>query len=87
MLWYVATMPARAVQISIDAELLKRVDQDPETRQKGRSAFVRSAIASYLRARKRRQLDDAIAKAYAGAAAAMLAETSDLMEAQAWPDD
>jgi hypothetical protein len=56
-------MPAKAVQVSIDLDLLRRIDADPETREKGRSAFIRSAVSSYLRARKRREVDTAIARA------------------------
>lgn len=86
-LWYAANMPAKPVQVSIDLELLRRIDADPETRQKGRSAFIRSAVTSYLRAKQRREVDAAIGAAYAGAAGAMRAEVEDLLDAQAWPDD
>ncbi len=80
-------MPAKPVQVSIDLELLRRIDADPETRKRGRSAFIRSAVSSYLRAKRRREVDSAIAAAYAGAGDAMLAEVSDLLDAQAWPED
>ena len=79
-------MAAKPVQISIDTELLERIDADPETRAHGRSAFVRSAIERYLRARKRQQLDAQIAAAYQGRADVLLAEIEDLLEAQAWPE-
>jgi metal-responsive CopG/Arc/MetJ family transcriptional regulator len=80
-------MAAKAVQVSIDTDLLRRIDADPEARQKGRSAFIRSAVASYLRAKRRRDVDAAIAAAYSGAAKAMRADVADLLDAQAWPDD
>jgi metal-responsive CopG/Arc/MetJ family transcriptional regulator len=80
-------MPAKPVQISIDVELLRRVDAQPETREHGRSAFVRSAIESYLRARKRREIDEAISSAFGKHADAMLDEVNGLRDAQAWPDD
>lgn len=86
-LWYTSNMPAKPVQVSIDVELLRRIDADPEAREKGRSAFIRSALSSYLRAKRRRAVDAAIAAAYAGAADAMQAEVSELLDAQAWPDD
>ena len=66
-------MPARPVQISMDAELLRRIDADPEVRQRGRSVFVRSAIEMYLRARQRREIDE------------LLDEVSDLVDVQEWP--
>ena len=87
ILWHNATMPAKPVQISIDVELLRRIDSDPETREKGRSAFVRSAVASYLDAKRRRDVDTAIRAAYGGAEDDVQAEVADLMDAQAWPRD
>jgi metal-responsive CopG/Arc/MetJ family transcriptional regulator len=86
-MWYDANMPAKPVQVSIDLELLRRIDADPETRERGRSAFIRSAASSYLRDRRRREVDAAIAAAYTGAADVMRAEVTDLLDAQAWPDD
>lgn len=80
-------MPAKAVQVSIDEELLRRVDADPEARARGRSAFVRSAIESYLRARQRRDVDEAISTAYGRQADAMLDEVKGLLDSQAWPDN
>ena len=87
ILWYDATMSAKPVQISIDVELLQRIDSDPETREKGRSAFVRSAVSSYLDAKRRRDVDTAIRAAYGGAEDDIQAEVVDLMDAQAWPRD
>jgi metal-responsive CopG/Arc/MetJ family transcriptional regulator len=78
-------MGAKAVQISLDTDLLKRVDRDPEVRKLGRSAFIRSAIDLYLRAKERRGDDDAIRRAYGGQADAMLGEVEELLGAQAWP--
>ncbi len=75
-------MPARLVQISMDAELLQRIDADPEVRERGRSVFIRSAIEMYLRARQTREIDEQFRKAYSGHADEMLAEISDLMDAQ-----
>jgi metal-responsive CopG/Arc/MetJ family transcriptional regulator len=80
-------MSAKAVQVSIDEDLLRRVDADPEARERGRSAFVRSAIECYLRARRRRDVDEAISTAYGGHADAMLDEVKGLLDSQAWPDD
>lgn len=36
-------MAAKPVQISLDPELLEKIDADPEARERGRSAFVREA--------------------------------------------
>jgi metal-responsive CopG/Arc/MetJ family transcriptional regulator len=80
-------MTAKAVQVSIDVELLRRVDAQPETRKRGRSAFVRSAIESYLRAKKRREIDEAISSSFREDADAMLDEVDVLLDAQTWPDD
>lgn len=79
-------MSTKAVQVSIDVELLRRVDAQAETRQRGRSAFIRSAIESYLRARKRREIDKAITTAFRAQADAMLDEVDGLLDSQAWPE-
>ena len=78
-------MPARAVQISIDEALLRRIDADPETKHRGRSAFVRAAAELYLQARRRQATDAALRRAFAGCADEMLSEVEDLLGAQSWP--
>ena len=79
-------MPVKPVQISMDTKLLDRIDRDPETRERGRSAFLRSAAELYLAAKKRRGVDDQIRRAYEGSADDMLEEIEDFMRAQAWPE-
>lgn len=80
-------MAARPVQVSIDHELLERIDADPEVRERGRSAFVRSAVELYLKAKERREIDEQIERGYRGQADALFAEVEDLLDRQAWPDD
>jgi metal-responsive CopG/Arc/MetJ family transcriptional regulator len=86
-LWYPPIMPVKAVQVSIDLELLRRIDADPETRKQGRSAFVRSAASAYLAAKRRQAIDLAIGAAYGHAADDMEAEVVGLLDAQVWPGD
>lgn len=80
-------MSVRAVQVSLDEELLARLDEDPEVRSEGRSAFVRRAIRHYLKARERESIDRAIVRAYEGLAGEDLAEAEDLIDGQAWPGE
>ena len=80
-------MTVRSVQISIDNELLGRIDSDPEARDKGRSAFIRSAVRLYLEAKQRREIEPRIADAYACEASALLEEIEALMDGQSWPTD
>jgi metal-responsive CopG/Arc/MetJ family transcriptional regulator len=80
-------MPSKPVQISIDTDLLRRIDEDPEVRERGRSAFVRSAVELYLRTKGRRATDQRIVKAYGGRADEMLSEIADLIDDQVWPDE
>lgn len=82
---YVLHMAARSVQISIDGELLKKIDARKDTRQHGRSAFIRRAIELYLELERQRDIDRAYARAYGGRADAILDELADLMDGQAWP--
>lgn len=80
-----ANMPSRPIQISVDEELLQRIDADPEVLEHGRSAFIRAAVRLYLRARERRAVDDAIRSAYAGEADDLLGEIEGLVGGQSWP--
>jgi metal-responsive CopG/Arc/MetJ family transcriptional regulator len=78
-------MGVKPVQISIDGELLERIDRDPEARAKGRSAFIRSAVELYLTAKERREVEERLTRAYAGQGDAMLDEVVELLGGQAWP--
>ena len=78
-------MPARPVQVSMDTELLRRIDADPEVRQRGRSMFIRSAVEMYLRAKRRQEIDARITSAYAERADELLEEVVDLTGARQWP--
>jgi metal-responsive CopG/Arc/MetJ family transcriptional regulator len=78
-------MRSRPIQVSIDVDLLERIDADPETRERGRSAFLRSAAELYLAAKERRAIDEEIRRAYAGQADAMESEIAELLAEQEWP--
>lgn len=80
-------MVARPVQISIDEELLERIDEDPEVREKGRSAFIRAAVESYFSAKEQREIEARLVRAYSGQADALRAEVEDLLNAQTWPSE
>lgn len=81
---YLAIMAAKPVQLSIDTDLLQRIDRDPEARAKGRSAFVRSAVELYLKAKERRDIEERLTRAYAGQSDALLEEVAELLDGQAW---
>jgi metal-responsive CopG/Arc/MetJ family transcriptional regulator len=80
-------MAARPVQISIDSDLLGQIDADPEARENGRSAFIRSAVHLYLKAKERRDIEARLTHAYAGEADSLLDEVEALLDQQAWPAD
>jgi metal-responsive CopG/Arc/MetJ family transcriptional regulator len=79
-------MAAKPVQISLDGDLLQRIDRDPEAKKLGRSAFIRNAVSTYLQAKERRDVDAAIRKAYGTKADDLVEEVEDLLGAQAWPE-
>lgn len=84
---YVANMPAKPIQISIETELLSRIDRDPEALARGRSAFIRSAVELYLAAKGRREVESRLTQAYKGQADTMLEEVVDLLGRQSWPNE
>lgn len=80
-------MAARPIQISMDLDLLDQIDADPEAREKGRSAFIRSAVQVYLRAKELREIEERLAHAYAGEADSLLEEVEELIDKQSWSHD
>jgi metal-responsive CopG/Arc/MetJ family transcriptional regulator len=54
----------KAIQITLDEELLARLDQDDEVRRDGRSAVLRRAANEYLRRRRADRIADAYRQAY-----------------------
>jgi len=86
-MWHNTNMSMQAIQVSMDKDLLKRIDREPEVLERGRSAFIRSAIRVYLKANQRRKIDDEISRAYEGCADDMLDEVAHLVGGQAWPQD
>jgi metal-responsive CopG/Arc/MetJ family transcriptional regulator len=87
ILLYTPLMAARPVQISMDSDLLDQIDADPEALEKGRSAFIRSAVQLYLKAKERREIEGQLAQAYGGEAASLLAEVEALLDQQRWPSE
>lgn len=55
----------RAIQITIDEALLKRLDRDPDVKKEGRSAIFRLALTDWLKQRRRRSIRDAYQRGYA----------------------
>jgi metal-responsive CopG/Arc/MetJ family transcriptional regulator len=80
-------MPAKPVQISMDTELLRQVDSDPEARAYGRSAFIAAAVEHYLAGKARRRIESRLTAAYAGQADALLEDVAPFVDRQAWPSD
>ena len=58
---------------------------DPDARQRGRSAFVRTALRFYLEAKQRRELEAQLGRAYQGRADDLLGEVADMITDQPWP--
>ena len=55
----------KAVQITLDEELLAKLDTDPEVRRDGRSAVLRRAAREYLARRQREVIARQYQEAYA----------------------
>jgi metal-responsive CopG/Arc/MetJ family transcriptional regulator len=75
----------KAIQITLDEELLARLDADEEVQRDGRSAVLRRAADEYLRLRRRRVIADQYAKAY-GNNTGLGAEFGGWEDEGEWPD-
>ena len=71
----------------MEPELLDQIDADSEARERGRSAFIRSAVQLYLEAKRRQEIERRLAQAYGGKADSLLEEVEALISDQAWPND
>jgi predicted transcriptional regulator len=55
----------KAIQVMFDEDLLERLDEDEEVRQRGRSAVLREAAADYLERRRMANITSKYREAYA----------------------
>jgi len=76
----------KAVQFTLEEELLRAIDRDPEAKRLGRSAFLRRAAREYLDRRRSQEIRDAYRRGY-GEHPVSTDEFGPLIEAQAWPDE
>ena len=58
-------MYTKAMQITVDENLLAELDESDEVKRDGRSAVMRRAVAEYLERRRRRAISDRYRRAYA----------------------
>ncbi len=56
----------KAVQIMFDEDLLARLDDTADVREKGRSAVLRQLTSDFLLQRREREIDAQYERAYAG---------------------
>jgi metal-responsive CopG/Arc/MetJ family transcriptional regulator len=54
----------KAIQITFDERLLRRLDADEEVQRLGRSAVMRRAVAEYLRRRRAAHIRHSYRRAY-----------------------
>ncbi len=76
----------KAIQITVDEELLAALDADEEVQQLGRSAVLRRAATEYLRQRAAERVAEAYQRAYGEAPG--LGEEYEGWEGEGqWPDE
>jgi metal-responsive CopG/Arc/MetJ family transcriptional regulator len=76
----------KAIQITVDEQLLKDLDADEEVQRHGRSAVMRRAVFDYLRKRRRKKIAEAYRRAY-GARRAADVDWIGWTAGDAWPDE
>jgi metal-responsive CopG/Arc/MetJ family transcriptional regulator len=75
----------KAIQITVDEQLLRSLDENAEAKRDGRSAVVRRALTQYLARRRSAELDDRIRRGYAKTPADP--ELDGWEEEAAWPTE
>jgi metal-responsive CopG/Arc/MetJ family transcriptional regulator len=73
----------KAIQVTIDEELLRTLDRDPLVRREGRSAVFRTVLREWLKRRRRAAIGEAYRKGYAGDAA----DLEGWAGAGTWPEE
>lgn len=74
----------KTIQITIDPDLLHKIDNDEESMKKGRSAFLRQAVRYYLEQKRLKSISDKYRSGYKQG----LAKDDDLTiweDEQVWP--
>ncbi len=54
----------KAIQITMDEQLLERLDNYPDAGRRGRSEIIREAVADYLAKKEAEGIDQALRRAY-----------------------
>lgn len=54
----------KAIQITVDEQLLAALDKDEEVRRDGRSAVLRRAVSEYLKRSRRKGIAEAYRRGY-----------------------
>lgn len=76
----------KPIQVMFDEELLDRLDEDDEVKERGRSAVLREAAAEYLRRRREERIAREYREAY-GDGADLDRELEGWDEEGVWPDE
>jgi metal-responsive CopG/Arc/MetJ family transcriptional regulator len=74
----------KTIQITIDPDLLHKIDNDEESMKKGRSAFLRQAVRYYLEQKRLKSISEKYRSGYRQG----LAKGDDLTiweDEQVWP--
>jgi len=79
-------MYMKQVQLLFEEDLLRRLDEDPEVRDRGRSAVLRRLAADYLRARRESTIDDAYRQGY-GERSSLDGEFEGWEDEGSWPEE
>jgi metal-responsive CopG/Arc/MetJ family transcriptional regulator len=78
-------MYMKAIQVTFDDELLRRLDADQEVRRFGRSEVLRRAATEYLRRKRRASIAAAYRKGY-GSAAGLGEDFGGWEDEGVWPE-
>lgn len=77
----------KAVQIMFDEDLLAKLDETPDVREKGRSAVLRELASEFLQKRREREIDAQYERAYTGVEDPLGKEFEGWEEEGVWPPE
>ena len=77
----------KAIQVTLDDDLLRDLDASDEAKRDGRSAVIRRATAAYLRRQRQAAITAQYARAYGSGGGAFPSEFDGWEDEGEWPTD
>lgn len=77
----------KTIQVMFEEDLLAKLDETADVREKGRSAVLRQLASDFVRQRRRQEIDAQYERAYSGVEDALGKEFKGWEDEGVWPPE